>query len=147
MNTHTNIGSIQKIEIVLAQFMTVSKPDEKNQVTVTNSDAWTEMNFAHLSASFEEPEKQVGQGLVYESSLEWLMAKNNPDNHKEAFRFSGKKVVIRFTDGNGQQYLMGSQDKPVKVLVKRMVPAVPSGFNGYKLSAKILNPRPVPFVA
>ena len=147
MKTFTNIGSIQKIEIALAQFVHVSKPDKKNQVTVTNSDAWTEMNFAHLSASFEEPEKQVDQGLVYEPKLIWLMSKNSPDNHVEAYRFSGKKVVIRFTDANGQTYLLGDQDKPVRIMVSRMIPADPGGFNGYKLIAKTQNPRPVPFVA
>ena len=54
-------------------------------------------------------------------------------------------VVLRLTDGNGTQIIVGSADNPALIKVIAEVPATASGRNAYQFEVKHENPRPAYF--
>ena len=142
-----NIGSIIKIEIIQADYIIVSTPDENNQVTTTVIGNWQELPFQQESASFNEVEKQVDEGVRYDSELQFVIPKVYFENYKLTTPFSKKPVVIKITDGNGTSLLLGSDKIPAYVLRGAKIPSETSGLNNYKFSVKYKNPLPAPFVA
>ncbi len=142
-----NIGSLTKIEVALAENITLGTPNDDNEVVVTNSDTWDDINFTRQSASFTQNEKPVNEGSRFDSGINWNLPKLGAANHGEAHKYYKKEVVIRFTDANAQVYIIGSAKVPAFILVNSYAPPEPGGYNGYKFTVKYQSTHSVYFVA
>ena len=140
-----NIGSIIKIEIIEASKITVSKPDTDNKVTITTDGEFDVIKHQQESPGFNEVEKQVIEGVVYQSELTFKVPKIDPDTISVLNNYINKPAVIRLTDGNSRTYIMGSDTVPLYILRQSIIPAKAAGLNSYAFSVKYKNPRPVPF--
>ncbi len=142
-----NMGSIIKIEVAMAQNITIGKPNSSNQVSVVNSGSWDEIIFTMDTASFSDSSKSVSEGIMYKQKLAWKIPKVGPSNHAIAHAYDNKKVVLRVTDANGTVYILGSEKAPAYINVKSRIPTKPSGLNAYSLSVNYESPHPAYFVA
>lgn len=147
MTQTTNIGSIQKIEVALERDITIGAPNEKNEVVVNNRIAWDVINFTAGSASISEPEEIGIQGLIYKTKLGWKIPKAGPENYANAYKYRNKKVILKVTDGNGTVHLIGEPGRPVMIKTEKIIPAKPSGYNGYEMTVETRNTHPAYFVA
>lgn len=147
METLLNMGSIQKIEIAFAENITISIPDDSNQVSVTNSGSWDVIDFTLETASFAENEKPVKEGVVYESQLKWQIPRISPTQHAVAHKYTNKKIALRITDANGTVIIIGNNKVPAYVNLKKQIPAKASEFNGYNFNVNYQSARPAYFVA
>lgn len=147
MTTLLNMGGIQKIEIALAENITLGNHDQNNQVVVSITGSWDEIDFTQETASFSENEKAVKEGIVYESKLNWQLPKISPTQHIVAHKYTNKEIIIKITDANGTELLIGTPDVPAYVYSKKQIPSTSAGFNGYSFNVKHQNPRPAYFVA
>ena len=142
-----NIGSITKIEITLAENITLGTPNDDNEVSVTNSGTWDEPEFTTQTAGFTQNEKLSEAGLYYEQQLNFTLPKTGTGNHQDAYQYADKPVVIRITDGNGNIRILGSADKPVFIRKAEKIPAEAAGLNAYYFEVKTQNTHPAYFSA
>lgn len=142
-----NIGGIQKIEITNAENVTLGTPNTNNEVSVSNSGTWEELPATIESASFTETEKQVEEGVVFESELKFKIPKVSVSNHLLAHKYSNVEVVARITDNNGQVIIMGESSNPVFLLNKKTIPRKTADLNRYDFTIKHQSAHPVYFSA
>jgi hypothetical protein len=147
MDNLRNIGSIQKIEVLPANRVTISDADATNSVTVTAVLPWQDMHATIQSASFQEEESIHKAGPVYESRLRFVCPKISPANYVPNSIWVNLPVVIRITDGNGTMIVMGDADNPCYIIHDKNIPAEPGGFNGYGFSVKWESPHQARFTA
>lgn len=143
----TNIGSITKIEIIDAGLVTISGPETNKNITLSGGSNFETLVFQQGSASFKETEKHVDEGSVYISTLKFTIPKSTPETDTILLKYKGLPVVIRFTDGNGKKYVLGSNLIPAYLTNARSIPAEAPGLNAYFLEVNYRNPHSIPFTA
>jgi hypothetical protein len=144
-----NIGSIQKIEIVLQEDVeSISRPDSNGEVSIilVSDKSWDDFYFTNYTASFIEKEKEHKAGNYYEQTIICKAPKVSTETRVNVEKYNNRKLVLKITDGNGTQFLVGNKQIPVSQIKTLVRPAETSGYNGYDITFYSKNTRPAPII-
>lgn len=61
-------------------------------------------------------------------------ASGKMDNPAERIQLKTRKILLKYTTGNGFVYVAGDKENPLKVLLENITPSTASGYSGTKIT-------------
>jgi hypothetical protein len=142
-----SLGSITKIEFVYADQVTswpAMMPDYTLDGYPIFEDGveWTELATTYEVSALSD---KGGDDEERELSLTVVISGMDSTNHTLSETIRNRGLIVRLTDGNGVQHLMGTPDAPCYFTFNRGTGSSPGDRNGYtgKMETRTTGPLPL----
>ncbi|MEI7980932.1 MAG: hypothetical protein WCI71_04725 [Bacteroidota bacterium] len=136
-HTGTNIGGIAKVSWVFHEDTAAIRYDVTTlccSVDLKPGRSWNSLYGAPETIQLESEQQDTPAGLKYIYKVKLLVPKDRLEVEVELFRMNGRWVILKITDKNGTERLLGTKETPMKVSSRLLKPSPVEGFNGFELT-------------
>lgn len=140
------IASIQLISVSDVQSWPALSDDGTeylSAIVLASGKSWSDAFHLNKMADFTETDEDTDNGILYRSTLNATIAKydatytgiNSPNKTPH---------IVKFTDANGESFIMGDPSRPVTILNNRATGRVPADRNQIDIQVTHAAPFPCP---
>jgi hypothetical protein len=126
-----NIGTISKIEIARASQVFTTMPTTTGIVSIVGSPSWNEVDHTFESASLNQVESFVNEGVKFVTTASWIKPKICSENTLSAISYINIPIALKITDANGVVYIIGNESNPAYIQFNINIPKEAAGLNHY----------------
>lgn len=140
------IASIQTLAISYVQYWPALSDDGTeylSEIVLVSGKSWSEAIPFSKMADFTETDEDTDNGILYRSTLNATIAKYDASNIGVNSPFKTPRI-IKFTDANGECFIMGDPSRPVTILNNRATGRVPADRNQIDIQITHAAPFPCP---
>lgn len=102
---------------------------------------YTPMDFTFFTASFSSQVKKSQAGISHHLQLDLKIPKISQTTSETLSTLLGRKLNIRFTDGNGRIHRAGTTDFPARLSFKPSIRGTAGSWNGYEVTITQESPQ------
>lgn len=106
----------------------------KIEYRLVGGSAYSEMSFTGFSASYTCEQSNTASGIVRRTKINGKVPKIGKTNSDLLKSLAGPKLDVKFTDGNGRTYTMGTTGYPARFQYTMVVGGNPGDHNGFEFT-------------
>lgn len=112
----------------------------KIEYRLVGGSAYSELSFTGFSANFTSDQGNTAAGIVYRTKISGKIPKIGKTNSDLLKTLSGPKLDVKFTDGNGRTYTMGTSSYPARFQHTMVIGGNPGDHNGFEFTISHSSP-------
>ncbi len=114
----------------------------KIEYRIDGDTAYTSLAYTGFTAEYVTTVTQSAPGTSYQLQIQLKIPMIQKTVSETLSSLAGRKLNIRFTDGNGRVYTAGNSSYPARLQYRERISGTAGGWNGYEVTITRQSPDP-----